>query len=194
MSKKSAFSLLEVLIAVLLFCTVAAITLTLFFQGHKVNRRLDYRLQALAAVHLVRARLAHDLASSMPSTGGTSEVLAARSLSLIRVQSGAPKGFMSTSLDENMTPITEKITYRYDEQKRLLYRNGIALAALGLYDLRFNYKPRTSSIAGDDIQVEMAIVPEEHKGSSQPGEIIRLSLDFHRTSTTWQAAFNEYAP
>ena len=186
------FSLVEVLFAILLFCTVAAITLSLFFQGHKVNRRLDYRLQALSALHLIRARLAHDLASSVPATGGTSGVEDALSIGFWRIQSGEPKGVYGTCLDENFVPIREKVIYRFDPKKRVLLRNGIPLSALGLRDLRFHYRPRQSVVAGDDIQVEMTIVPEEQKANEQVGEYMKVTLDFHRTSTTWKSAFTEY--
>ena len=190
--RRRGFSLVEVLFAILLFCTVAAITLSLFFQGHRVNRRLDYRLQALSAVHLIRARLAHDLASSVAATGGTSAVEDALSISFWRIQSGDNRGVYGSCLDENLKPITERVHYQFDTQKRVLLRNGVALTALGLRDLRFHYRPRESLVAGDDIQVEMTLVPDESKSKEKVDEYMRVTLDFHRTSTTWKCAFKEY--
>ena len=80
------FTITEIIIVTGLFSVLLAVTIGLYVQGNRRSTRLEARLEALQAAHLLRAHLADDFSSLIPVAGKRKAIKGASVLSLSRVK------------------------------------------------------------------------------------------------------------
>lgn len=195
--KRRAWTLVELLVALTLFAALAGFLLSFFFSGQKRARALDFRLHALQATYLLRARLADDIASSLAAPRGSAAVQEASTLTIRRVQEGPAAGAYGTSLDSNLQVITEDVTYTFDPQDHRVYRNGRALGTERFLDVTFSYFPWVGPGRGEVIELHATVVPDEHLDEAGRSEFPRhevVSFTFHCPQSTIRHAYPELPP
>ncbi len=111
-NSRRGFTITELVIVTGLFAVLLAVTIGLYVQGNRRSTRLEARLEALQAAHLLRSHLADDVASLIPAQAGRQSIKGATMLALSRVKSGRDCGENKTSLDEFFKPISERVVYR----------------------------------------------------------------------------------
>ena len=194
MKSKRAWTLIELLVALMLFSAVAGFIISFFVSGQKRSRSLDFRLHALQAAYLLRARFADDLASSMPAPAGAEAINEASALELLRVRAQRGGGLGGTSIDEDLSVITEQVAYRFDPNTHRVYRNGEAMTSERFLDVTFSYFPYTDEDRGEVVELHATIVPDEHLDDPGRREYPRhevVSFTFHLTQSTIVHAYPE---
>ena len=157
-NSRRGFTITELVIVTGLFAVLLAVTIGLYVQGNRRSTRLEARLEALQAAHLLRSHLADDVASLIPAQAGRQSIKGATMLALSRVKSGRDCGENKTSLDEFFKPISERVVYRFDKKSGRVYRNDNALGEARFEELFFDYEPFEAGVGGETIEATMTVI------------------------------------
>lgn len=187
---RSAFSLIEALVAAVLFAAVVALVLGGYGQGARNSVHLDAALEATQMAYLVRSRLADDLASHMPVPSGRAVSVEGSALELLRVEEADGTGVAGTCLDESLRPRTKKVVYRFDGRTGRLLRNGVAVAAGRFRKVVFRHLPcDLARKRGETLEVGLFPVGV---GKQVDGKDSEFRLILHCPHTTLDRVYDEF--
>jgi len=192
--RRRAFTLVEVLVAFGLVCSISALVYTNFAGGWRQSERLSFRLQALQAAYLVRSRMAADLSSYIPGPAGMEPVRNAPSLGFLMVTPEDNAGIEGTSLDEDLKPITIPVSYEFDPADHRLYRNGKPLGTMRFAKVAFFHEPYEPGLEkGETVGVDLVVVPEHLLATPDADESKRLAVrfTFHCPQTTLARVYDD---
>lgn len=194
-SGQKAFTLIEILVVTAVFASTLAIVLSLFVQGRRQSKELGEQVQVLDLAHLIRARLANDLAAYLPN--GQSQgwiVKNASSLAIRRAVAEDECGHCGTCLTETFLPLDETVTYRFDQQRRSVLRNGEVIGRPCVLSASFTYRPFQPGSAGETIAVSLVLAPEEllaKGGSIGEEQQTQVTYTFHCSQATLEHSYEE---
>lgn len=192
---RRAFTLTEILVVLALVGIVMSLLGSFFGTGRRRSHALDFRVQALQTVHLLRARLAADLAAHVPGPPLAEAIPRASSLRFLRVpQEGGP-GEEGLNLDDAGRVLTEAVEWRFDGKTHRVLRNGEAGKVGRFKELFFSWYPRQEDgEEGETVQVHGIIVPDEalRNPDGPSKEEFPMSFSLRCPQTTARRVYDEW--
>jgi hypothetical protein len=163
--RRSGFSVVELLVVLGLVGTVLGSFWLAAAGGYFQSTELDFRAAALQSAQLLVARIDADLQSFAPGALGDTfaEPMPRPGIRFDRVtdRPGLP-------LDERGSPVTERVTYRFDAATRQVVRNDEPLPHGPFENVAFTFFPARpgdpTSPHGFVLVVEIEIVPADASG------------------------------
>ena len=192
MKNKRAYTLIEVLVAMLLVSVALSIAFSSLFSGRKHNSKLTFQLQGLQSAHLLRTRLFEELASHSPAAAGQKPFDRSPRIAFYRVKRADECGIYGSCLSKNFKPLVEEVVYEFDEKSGLVYRQcgGKKRPVLGarFHEVHFSYSPFGYQGKGETIGMHVTVIPDEGDESKETNH----SFYFNCPQTTLRRVYDEW--
>jgi len=148
------------LFALGIFLMVFSVGLGLWQTGRSQGERVDTQLEAARSMAQLLVLLEDDLLHLLPGSRLATKARPdpTRALTLARVPTFFSSGPGGLPLNSDLTPLSERVTWVFDQSSGRVFRNGVALSAGPFVDVLFTYVPAGTK-TGDTLGIDLSVAP-----------------------------------